>query len=59
MLKQFYARSWKELVQRGGKDRLALWTQEQALQHDETDEELIEQNQYLWAEYLGDIGLGQ
>ena len=56
MSKQFYGETWKEIIQQGKEDRLRLCTQAPDPEHD-IDEEEIEQNQYLWAGYIGDIGL--
>ena len=56
MSKQNYGRSWKERSHPGEANRLRFWIRKQTSVIDETDEEEIEQNQYLWAEYIGDLG---
>lgn len=58
MSKQSHGRSRKEFIHEGGSDRLRFWARKQTPENDEIDDEEIEQNQYLWAEYIGDLGSG-
>jgi len=60
MSKHNFSRSWKELIRQEEKDLPRIWTRKPSAEAAaiEFDEEEIEQNQYLWAEYIGDLGAG-
>lgn len=53
-------RGWKKHMRALESERLLSWSRNAKSQESEEDriQEEIEQNQYLWAEYIGDIGAG-